>query len=43
MALLKSPYQLSLWHDVYDNETGKFEERKKGIIGSDTMTQEWRA
>lgn len=43
MALLKSPYELSLWGDYYDENSGEFQETRKGIIGSNTMIQEWRA
>ena len=40
---MKSKYEISIWSDVYNQETGRFEEQKEIVIGSDTMTSEARA
>jgi hypothetical protein len=38
MGLLKKSYEISVWDDVYDLNTGKFHEEKAAIIGSNFMT-----
>jgi hypothetical protein len=43
MSILKKPYQISVWDDVWDREKGKFVERRIGIIGSDKMEAQSRA
>lgn len=40
---MKSKYEISVWNDIPDEETGLFKEEKLIIIGSDTMTSESRA
>ena len=40
---MKSKYEISVWSDVYDEELGRFTERKEIVIGSDTMISEARA
>ena len=40
---MKSKYEISIWNDIPDKETGLFKEEKLIIIGSDTMTSESRA
>ena len=34
MSILKKPYELSLWTDVYDANQYKFVEQRIGIIGT---------
>ena len=41
MSILKKPYTISVWDDVWDGE--KFVEKRLGIIGSDKMTAQCRA
>ena len=45
--MLKDKYEISLWEDYLVNATGNvpehYAERKLAIIGSDTMTAQWRA
>ena len=36
MAVLKKPYELSVWDDVWEN--GSFAEKRIAIIGANTMT-----
>ena len=40
---MKSKYEISIWNDIPDKETGLFKEEKLIVIGSDTMTSESRA
>lgn len=37
MSNLIKPYTISVWDDVWDEDTKSFKERKYAIIGSDTM------
>jgi hypothetical protein len=44
MSILRKPYELSVWEDVWDpngvvegEEVGKFVEKKICVIGSDKM------
>jgi hypothetical protein len=37
MSILKKPYEISVWDDVWDSDNNKFVEKKLGIIGADTM------
>lgn len=47
MEQFKDAYEISLWGDVYKNAEGAipahYEEEKIGVIGSDSMTAQWRA
>ena len=43
MSILKKPYELSLWIDVYDGATKRFKEQRLGVIGADTLTSQSRA
>ena len=40
---MNNKYEISIWEDVYNTTYNRFEERKKLIIGSNTMTGESRA
>lgn len=40
--MLKGPYEISVWGDVWDSNSGKFKEERLGVIGSDTMTYQGR-
>ena len=42
MSILKKPYEVSVWLDVWDNSTNSFTEEQVAIIGSDTMTSQYR-
>ena len=42
MSILKKPYEVSVWLDVWDNSTNSFTEEQIAIIGSDTMTSQYR-
>jgi hypothetical protein len=42
MSILKKPYEVSVWLDVWDNSTKSFTEEQVAIIGSDTMTSQYR-
>ena len=41
MSILKKPYTISVWDDVWDGE--KFVEKRLGVIGSDKMIAQCRA
>ena len=51
MSIKKDKYEISLWEDYIVSAQGEgenlipehYEERKIAIIGSDTMTAQWRA
>lgn len=43
MSILKKPYELSLWTDVYDADQYKFVEQRIGIIGTHSLTSQGRA
>ena len=43
MSILKKPYEISVWDDVWDTEQGKFVEKRLGVIGSDKMLSQSRA
>lgn len=43
MSILKRPYTISVWDDIWNAETGKFEEQRLGIIGTDNMLYQGRA
>ena len=43
MSILKKPYELSLWTDVYDADQYKFIEQRIGIIGTHSLTSQGRA
>lgn len=43
MSILKKPYTISVWDDVWNAATGKFEEQRVGIIGADNMLYQGRA
>jgi hypothetical protein len=43
MSILKKPYEISVWDDVWDTDQGKFIEKRLGIIGSDKMLSQSRA
>ena len=36
-------YEISVWDDVYDQETDSYKEKKLLVIGSNTMTSQARA
>ena len=38
MAILKKPYEISIWEDKLDTLSGYYKEIKIAVIGSDTMT-----
>jgi hypothetical protein len=40
--MLKGPYEISVWGDVWDSNAKKFKEERLGVIGSDTMTYQGR-
>jgi hypothetical protein len=42
MSILKKPYEISVWLDVWDNVTKQFKEEQVAIIGSNTMTSQYR-
>lgn len=42
MSILKKPYEISVWRDVPQSD-GTFKEQKIAVIGSDTMTSQYRA
>jgi hypothetical protein len=47
MSILKKPYEISVWDDVWDANAdsgkGKFVEKRLGVIGSDKMLSQSRA
>ena len=43
MSILKKPYTISVWNDVWNPATGKFEEQRVGVIGADNMLYQGRA
>ena len=43
MSKLISPYELTVWDDVWNSETSRFDERKLALIGSDSMDSQARA
>ena len=40
---MKDKYEISLWEDYYDNDAGRYKEKKIAIIGSDSITAACRA
>ena len=42
MSILRKPYEISVWDDIWDSGKGKFVESRLGIIGSDTMETQSR-
>ena len=42
MSILKKPYEVSVWEDVWDSSSNSFVEERIGIIGSNTMTGQGR-
>ena len=43
MSILRTPYEVSVWNDVWNPSSGKFEEQRICIIGSDKMESQSRA
>lgn len=43
MSILKKPYELSVWEDVWDSTNSVFKEQRVAIIGCDKMTSQSRA
>ena len=47
MSILKKPYEISIWEDIWDpdinNGEGGFEEKRIMVIGSDQMIYQGRA
>jgi hypothetical protein len=43
MAVLKKPYELSLWRDIWDDTNQWFDEQKICVIGSNDMLSQSRA
>lgn len=43
MSVLRKPYELSIWGDTWNSDTGRFDEEKLVVIGSNTMTSQSRA
>ena len=41
--ILKKPYEISIWRDVFDTDLDKFVEEKIAVIGSNNMTSPDRA
>jgi hypothetical protein len=37
MSILKKPYEISVWEDVWDSTNNKFVEQRICVIGTDTM------
>jgi hypothetical protein len=42
MSILKKPYEVSVWEDVWNSSSNSFVEERIGIIGSNTMTGQGR-
>lgn len=42
MSILRKPYEITIWDDVWDSAEGKFVERRIGVIGSDKMEAQCR-
>ena len=42
MSIIRKPYIISVWDDVWDSVEGKFVEKRLGIIGSDKMETQSR-
>jgi hypothetical protein len=43
MSILKKPYEISVWDDIWDDTNKKFVERRLCVIGTHTMTSLNRA
>jgi hypothetical protein len=43
MGILKKPYEITVWEDIWDSGKGKFIEQRIGIIGADSMQYQGRA
>ena len=43
MSILKKPYEISVWDDVWSPTLLKFEEKRLGVIGSYDMLYQGRA
>lgn len=43
MGLLRKPYEISYWEDVWDSSAAKYVEKRMFTIGSDTMDYQARA
>jgi hypothetical protein len=43
MSILKKPYEISVWEDVWDSTNNKFVEQRICVIGTDTMESQARA
>jgi hypothetical protein len=43
MSILRKPYEISYWKDVWDNDNKKYIERRVFTIGSNTMEYQGRA
>jgi hypothetical protein len=43
MSILKRSYEISVWEDIFNADTNKFEESRVAVIGSDTMSASCRA
>lgn len=43
MSILRKPYEISVWDDVWNSESNKFVEKRIGIIGTNLMTTQNRA
>ena len=41
-TVMLDSYEVSVWNDVYDNTTHRFTEEKIAVIGSNTMTTQFR-
>jgi hypothetical protein len=42
MSILRKPYEISVWDDVWDSSQNKFVEKKICVIGSDKMESQSR-
>ena len=42
MGILRKPYEISVWEDEWNSSTGKFDEKKICVIGTDTMESQSR-
>lgn len=43
MSIIKKPYEISVWDDIWDGDKGKFVEKRICVIGSDKMESQSRA
>jgi hypothetical protein len=43
MSILKKPYEISVWDDMWNPTLLKFEEKRLGVIGSNDMSYQGRA